>query len=504
MRFVRRAFVGIFLMAVSFALIAQAGATLFGAMEERRNAEPRSFPQRERVIAANVVRIEAQVVTPELVVHGELRSRRVLAMRSAAGGIVVQVSDNFVDGGRVTEGEVLVWIDPVEPEAALARVQADLHDAQAEARDADRALILAQDELAAAQAQAALRVQALARQRDLQERGIGTAPELEAAELTVSSAQQAILSRRQAIAQAEARIDQAITLIARTRISFAEAERTLAGTKITAAFDGTLSGVVAGVGARVTPNEQIAELIDPAALEAAFRVSTSQYANLLDADGQLIRADVVVSLDVSGLSLSAPGQISRESAGGGTGQIGRLIYANIAPAPGLRPGDFVTVTVSEPPQSGVALLPATALAADGTVLMVGEGDRLQAVPVVLLRRQGNDILIDAQGLEGERVVAQRSPVLGAGLRIRPVVPGEVVPGEPVAVPDMPSGGGLPQAETTSAEMIQLTPERRARLTEFVTANARMPAEAKTRILDQLAQPEVPADVVERLESRMGS
>lgn len=53
------------------------------------------------------------------------------------------------------------------------------------------------------------------------------------------------------------------------------------------------------------------------------------------------------------------------------------------------------------------------------------------------------------------------------------------------------------------EMVELTEERRARLTAFVQANTRMPAEARQRILDQLSQGQVPARVVERLESRMG-
>jgi hypothetical protein len=52
-------------------------------------------------------------------------------------------------------------------------------------------------------------------------------------------------------------------------------------------------------------------------------------------------------------------------------------------------------------------------------------------------------------------------------------------------------------------MVALTPERRAALIAFVEANDRMPADAKTRILAQLAEEAVPAQVIKRLESRMG-
>ena len=46
-------------------------------------------------------------------------------------------------------------------------------------------------------------------------------------------------------------------------------------------------------------------------------------------------------------------------------------------------------------------------------------------------------------------------------------------------------------------------ERRAKLVAFIEGNDRMPAEAKQRILGQLAKPKVPARMVERIESRMG-
>ena len=44
---------------------------------------------------------------------------------------------------------------------------------------------------------------------------------------------------------------------------------------------------------------------------------------------------------------------------------------------------------------------------------------------------------------------------------------------------------------------------RAKIRAFVEANARMPDEAKARILAQLEQEKVPAQVVRRIEERMG-
>lgn len=485
MRFLRRSLMGVFLLSVTLALMAWAGNMVREAVQARMNEEPRQFQQRERVLAVNVVMLEPQTMIPVLTVFGELRSQRTLDLRSATGGTVLQASDALVEGGAVAKGDLLLSIDPVEAEAALDRVRADLQDAQAELRDAERSLLLEQDEVAAARAQADLRVQALTRARDLQTRGVGTAAAVEDAELAASSAQAAVLTRRQALASAQARIDQATTRLARADIGLAEAERDVADTEVFAAFDGVLADVTVSPGGRVTANESFAQLVDPTRLEVTFRVSTSQYARLLDGDGTLITAPVRVALDVSGVNLIAEGRITREGAAVGSGQTGRLLFARLDTAVGFRPGDFVTVSIDEPELDRVALVPATAVAADNTVLVVGEEDRLQSAGVDLLRRQGDDVIITVRDLAGQTIVAERSPLLGEGIKVNPIRPGAAA------------------EEPAAAEMIALDDERRAKLIAFVT-DGRMPDDVKARILSQLEQDEVSSETVARLESRMGS
>ncbi|NBD28744.1 MAG: HlyD family efflux transporter periplasmic adaptor subunit [Alphaproteobacteria bacterium] len=484
MQFLRRSLVGIFLLAITLALFAWAGNTVRLAVQERMNAEPRSFEQRERVLSVNVVEVQPQTIAPELTLFGELSSARTLDLRAVVGGTVLEVSENFSDGGRVTAGELLVRIDPRDAEAALNRTRADLQDSRAELRDAERALTLARDELAAAEDQADLRRRALARQVDLAERGVGTAAAVENAELAASTAQQAVLSRRQALAQAEARVDQARTRLARTEIDLDEAERTLADTEIHATFTGSLAEVSASPGIRVTANERLGQLIDPDQLEVSFRLSTSQYARLLESDGSVIGAPVTVSLAVEGLNLTAQGRVTRESALVGEGQTGRVLFARLDNTAGMRPGDFVTVTVTEPPLENVALVPATAVAADETVLVLNDENRLSEAPVTLLRRQGDDVIMRAPDLAGMPIVAERSPLLGSGIKVQPL--------------NQDQGAAAP----AEAQAIKLDPERRARLVAFVEGS-QMPDEAKARVLSQLEQDEVPADVVTRLETRMG-
>lgn len=485
MQFLRRSLIGIFLLALTLSLFAWAGFTVSSAVQERMNAEPRSFPQRERVLSVNVVAVTPERIEPQLTAFGELNSTNTFALRALTSGTVLELSPNFVDGGRVQTGELLVKIDPRDAQSSRDRIDADLRDAEAELRDADRALILERDELTAAAEQATLRQQALTRQRDLAARGVGTAAAVENAELALSGANQAVLSRRQAEAQAQARLDQAATRLDRARLNLADADRALNDTEITAPFSGTLSDVTISQGLRVTANERLGELIDKDNLEVAFRLSTAQYARLTGDDGNLMSAPVVVELEAQGLSLTSQGQITRESASVGEGQTGRLLFARLENASGLRAGDFVTIRVTEPALRGVALVPATAIGANDSALMLDAENRLSEVPVDVLRRQGNDVIIRAPALYGQSIVAERSPLLGAGIAVQPIDPNAqaVVP-EPV-------------------EMVTLDADRRARLITFVE-ESQMPPPVKTRILDQLAQDEVPSDVVTRLEDRMGT
>ena len=134
--------------------------------------------------------------------------------------------------------------------------------------------------------------------------------------------------------------------------------------------------------------------------------------------------------------------------------------------------------------SWVAKLPASALSGTNKVLVIGDDERLREAVVTLIRRQGDDVLVRSRELRDAKVVAERSPVLGTGIKVRVLSAEE---GEALESPSM----------------VALDPDRRAKLIAFVEENKYIPKDAKNRILDQLNKPEVPNEMVERLESRMG-
>ncbi len=484
MQFLRHSLIGLFLLSLTLGVLAYAGSIVLSAIQEQINSEPNVPERRERVFAVNTISAEEQTITPVLTAFGEVESRRTLEIRAKTSGTLIQLATQFEEGGDVSAGQLLARIDPADTQAALDRANSDMLDAEAETREAERALALAQDELAAGREQAELRTRAFQRQVDLQERGVGSAATVEVAELAAAQARQAVLANRQALALAEARVDQAATRLSRAEIAKAEAKRRLDDTVISAGFSGTLADVSGVSGGVVTANEHLATLIDADALEVAFRVSTAQFTRLLDEDGDLIEAPVDVTMAAFGLKLSATGVITRDSAAVGEGQTGRVLFARLDKANGLKPGDFVTVAIKEPPLDLVMRLPASALGADGQVLVVDADSRLDAVPVILLRRQGDDILVRGEGLPGQDVVAERSPLLGEGIKVR--------------VLNQPA-----EAQEEASLMLELSEDRRARLIAYVETRTDMAEAAKTEMISTLSEARVPAQMVQRLETRMG-
>lgn len=483
MNFLTRSLTGVFILGLTLALLGFAAGNVMSTMAEIRDREQRTRPPRERVFSVNVEPFQLRRVTPRIVAFGEVASWRELELRATAGGQIVELADQFRDGGQIKAGSVIYRIDPTQAKADLALTQTQVKEAGAELIEARAALALAEGDLKAAVEQRDLRVVTLERQTSLRERGLGSEAAVETAALAVSSASQTVLTREQSLAQAAARILRAEIGVERQEIALAEAERKLSETVFVAPFDAIVAEVSAVEGRLVSLNEQLGRLIDRTALEVGFRVSNDEFSRILDARGQVKPVTATATLDLAGTPFTVNATVDRAGAEVGDGQSGRLIYARIDPesAGFLYSGDFMRVELTEPPIDNVAVVPATAISATGEVLIVGEEDRLEVMNATLLRRQ-DDTVILSDVPDGRLYVTRRQPQLGAGIKVKPV---------------------LPNAEIEEQKTVQLDDARRAKLIAAVEGNAYIPADAKTRIIANLNKKDVPLATVERLEARMG-
>ncbi|MEN8709614.1 MAG: HlyD family efflux transporter periplasmic adaptor subunit [Paracoccaceae bacterium] len=420
MHFIRRILLGLFLLGMTFSLLGVGGYFIYDARSQNEQSGGGGYgpASRERVFSVAVTKATGQSHTPWVVAFGEVLSTQRLMMRTAQGGRIIQTHPNFVEGGRVAMGDLIAKIDPTDAQSALLQAEADAADAALEKVQADASLQLAVQEVAAAQEQLRLRETAMERQKNLIERGIGATAALETAELSLSSARQALLTKEQAFQTAQARIKQAQTRFNRAQLSLDIATRNLNDTEIFAPFSGVLSGINMRNDGRVGVNETIAELIAPETLEVAVRLSTSQYTRLLDRAGALTPLDVDIVLEAGSEDFVAKGTVSRDSPQVGQDQTGRLIFVDVqGGARALKVGDFVTVRIYEPELPNAVRVPAAALGRDQTVLVIGAEDRLEELPITVLRRIENDVLIDAEGFEGREYVDMRTAALGAGIKV---------------------------------------------------------------------------------------
>lgn len=420
MRFLTRSLTGLAITALTFGLLFLGLLTLWQAVESRRAGPDRARMAGEQVYTVAMMRLAAGPVDPVLAVYGTLQSRRELQLRAGAAGRIVALADAMHEGGAARAGDVLVRIDPAPAQAALDTARAAHDEAAAKLAEALAAVDIARDDLTAAQDQAALREAAADRQKTLASRGLGTSSEGEAAALALSGANQAVLNRRNALANAEGAVNTARVALRRAEITRSEAERSLRDTRVIAGFDGRLTAITAIEGGLVGPNEQLGLLIDPDALEVQIPLSLDQFARLIAGGGGVDGTPVTVTLDGADGRIEAPAIIDRAAASVAAGTAGRVVYARLTtPDARLRPGDFVTARITEPRLDAAATIPAPALGADGTVLVVGADDRLTARVVQVLRRQGNDLIIAVpDDLDGAAIVTTRAPWLGVGVRVR--------------------------------------------------------------------------------------
>lgn len=456
MRFLVKSLIGLAITALTVALLALALAQIWRAVADRGDGG-RQRPAAEQVFTARLLTIRPVTLTPVTEVFGRVQARRRLELRAGTGGRIVMLDPAMHEGGAVRQDQLLVQIDPAPARAARDTQLAAQDAATAALQDAQIAVGIATADLAAAQEQQSLRQAAQQRQRDLAGRGLGTSAEREAAELAVSTGEQAVLTRRSALAQAESAVTSAQNDLRRIAIALAEAERELQLTEIRARFDGRVTEVTAVEGGLVSANEKLADLIDPAALEVAVTLSLQEFARLTGDGGQLQDRRAVVRVPGGAGGGDLPATLDRAAASVAEGEAGRTVYAALdSQANALRPGDFVTLAIQEPPLAGVAQIPAAAVGGDGAVLVAGAEGRLTAVPVTVLRRQGDDVIISvAEDLDGARIVAERSPQLGTGIMVReaagpesraptagnPQAPKATAATEGVARPGAPGQGG---------------------------------------------------------------
>ena len=154
----------------------------------------------------------------------------------------------------------------------------------------------------------------------------------------------------------------------------------------------------------------------------------------------------------------------------------------------LRPGDFLLVEVEEPELKNISVLPASAVTIDGKLFIISNEDRLEEVSVTILRRQGEKVIVSGAPL-GAEYVMQRSPQLGAGLKVKPL-----------RASDLKNDKASKSSDADT--IVDLDQKKKSELLNFLKSMDRMPENVKDRLIKEISSGKVSSKTLRRLEKRM--
>jgi RND family efflux transporter MFP subunit len=337
----------------------------------------------ERTWYVDVAIAEHGRIEPHLKLFGEVVAGRRSELRPAVSGDMVEIGENFREGGSVKKGELLVQIDPFDYRTDLAEQKSMLKESQVKLemlhRDLERA-----EELHAA--------------KNVSEQF------LDGAELDVAQ-QEAIVEQRE--------------------IGVRRAERDLQETRLVAPFDGVVHNVNAALGKNFSGfgADMVGEVIDTGQIEVRFSLSNSQYGRLVDGGESVVGRPARVNWNVGDSVFEYDAEIKRVGAEITSTTGGVEAYAVIAPGAEqtlLRPGAFVSVNVPDKPFDNALRAPDTALYGEDLVYVI-EDDRLAVRRIEILGYAGNDVLFRSVGTpairDGDRIVTTQLREAGPGAKV---------------------------------------------------------------------------------------
>ena len=380
--------------------------------------ERTGFEERARPIAAATVRIAD--VQPSISAYGEVVAQRDVELRALVAGPVVAVGENFVNGGTVRAGDLLVEIDPFEYRAAVTEAEASLAEARAQRAETEAELGAEAAGLIEERTQLELAERQLERRRDLLAKGSGAEKSVDDALVRRSERARAVAATESRAAGLRARLARQDAVIARSAVALERAERDLANTRLIAPFDGYLTGISAALGKRLGVNDRVVRLLDLARLDVLIHLSDGDYGRLVSSAAGLRGRPVEVTWRAGSRNFPFRAEIQRADGEVDAASGGVRVYARIeqeAARVPLRPGAFVEVRIPDRVYRGATRLPETALVGGDTVYAVVDG-RLEPRPVELLARVGNDVVVSGGIADGERIATTRFPEIGPGVKVQ--------------------------------------------------------------------------------------
>ncbi len=347
----------------------------------------------ERTKERPAVLVETLEVQPETVQfniagQGNVNPKISTHIIAQVTGQVIDIADNFVNGGFFKKGDVLLTIDPADYQVALQTAKANLAQAKANLAEESARAKVAKDEWESLQ--------------------MGDIPALGIREPQVASAAAAVQS-----AQA----------------SVAKAQRDLERTVIRAPFDGIMQSKNVDMGQFVTMNTKVAALYGSEVAEIRVPLSDRDlaYIDMPEANHNGAFPAVELVAEVAGQEYRWFGNLVRSE--GVLDNNSRVMYGVVeVQDPYNQLGQthetplyfsrFVRLSIQGYEAADVFVIPRYAMTISGKVWLVDEERRLFEREVSVLRSEENQLIVNAGLNAGDQVVLTQVPNALPSMKVR--------------------------------------------------------------------------------------
>jgi RND family efflux transporter MFP subunit len=328
--------------------------------------------------------------TVQIEAEGTVRPLREINLVPQVDGKVVYVSPALVNGGQFSAKDVLLQIDPVDYELAVTLEEAKV-------KDAESSFKLAKEDAAAAQEEWRL---------------------LYAEDSEADSMPPPLVAKEPQLAAAQAKLEAA-------RADLDKALLNLERATLRAPFDGRVSEETVDIGQYVSPGQTLATLYSTEAAEVVVPLeddSTFWFQVPGFSPGNSPGSPAVVRARIAGQEQTWTGRVVRTE--GKLDERTRLINIIVrvekpyARKPPLAVGLFVTVDIQGRSLPNAAIIPRSAVHENNTVWVVDDDDQLHFRTVEIARMQGDEALIQAGLVDGERVIVTPLKAVTDGMAVR--------------------------------------------------------------------------------------
>lgn len=321
----------------------------------------------DRGIQVRLDEVSRQDLVSTVTASGNIRARLAVDISADVMGRVIEM--NVEEGDDVTEGEILLRIDPSQLEAAVSRTQAALSQAQAQVAQAQANYIRAERDHGRASTLRARDSTLVSRQQ------------VEDAETTMEVNRSLLQAAQHGVAQAEAALEEAQDQLAKTII------RAPISGKVTRL--NVEAGETVVIGTMNNPGSLILTVSDLSVVEAVMEVDETDVPDIALGDSAAVALDAFPSREFSGrVTEIGNSAIVPPSTTAGTGQTAAIDFE-------------VVITLDDP---GVALRPDLSATAD---IVTAIREDAVAIPIISLTVRDAE---EEGGPEGdEEPQARRGP-----------------------------------------------------------------------------------------------